>query len=65
MIYRYNILADSAKEEVRYAILHGTGVGAANCSGPRGGVSCTDSTGTNLQTAVNKYTKISFHDNTP
>ena len=50
---------------MRYAILHGTGVGAANCSGPRGGVSCTDSTGTNLQTAVNKYTKISFHDNTP
>lgn len=65
MIYTYNILADSAKEGVRYAIVHGTGVGAANCSGPGGGgITCTDSTGANVQTAVNNYTKISFHDNT-
>ena len=65
MIYTYNILADSAKEGVRYAIVHGTGVGAANCSGPGGGgVACTDSTGTNVQTVVNNYTRLSFHDNT-
>jgi hypothetical protein len=56
LIYTYNILADSAKKGVRYAIVHGTGVGAANCSGPGGGsVSCIDSTGTKVQTVVNKF----------
>ncbi len=65
MIYTYNILADAAKEGVRYAIVHGTGMGASNCSGPGGGgVTCTDSTGTNIQSAVNNYTRLSFHDNT-
>jgi Flp pilus assembly protein TadG len=63
MIYTYNILADAAKEGVRYAIVHGTGVGTANCSGPGGGgVSCTDTTGTNIQTVVGNYTRLSFHD---
>jgi Flp pilus assembly protein TadG len=65
MIYTYTTLAEAAKEGVRYGIVHGTGVGAANCSGPGGGgVTCTDSTGTNIQTAVGKYTQLSFHDST-
>ena len=44
LVYTYNVLADSAKEGVRYAIVHGTH--SATCSGPGGGgVSCTDSSG--------------------
>ena len=62
-IYTYNVLADAAKEGVRYAIVHGTGSGATNCSGPGGGgVSCADSTGTNIQTVVSNYTRVSFHN---
>jgi TadE-like protein len=66
MIYTYNVLADAAKEGVRYAIVHGTGVGASNCSGPGGGGvgACTDSTGANIKTVVGKYTSLSFHDST-
>ena len=33
LIHTYNVLADSAKAAVRYAIVHGTGRGAG-CSGP-------------------------------
>lgn len=63
LVYTYSVLADAAKEGVRYAVVHGTGVGAANCSGPGGGgVACTDSSGTNVVTAVTKYTSLSFHD---
>lgn len=62
-VYTYNVLADAAKEGVRYAIVHGTGVGASNCSGPGGsGVTCTDSSGTNIQATVGKYTTLSLHD---
>ncbi|SRR6266849_6046621 len=65
MIYTYTVLADAAKEGVRYAIVHGTGVGASNCSGPGGGgVTCSDSTATNVKTTVSNYTKLSFHDST-
>jgi Flp pilus assembly protein TadG len=63
MIYTYTVLADAAKEGVRYAIVHGTGVGLANCSGPgTGGSSCTDSTADNVKTAVSNYNALSFHD---
>jgi Flp pilus assembly protein TadG len=65
MIYTYSALADAAKEGVRYAIVHGTGVGASTCSGPGGGgVACTDSGAANVTAAVNTYTALSFHDNT-
>jgi Flp pilus assembly protein TadG len=65
MIYTYTVLADAAKEGVRYAIVHGTGIGASNCSGPGGGgVSCSDSAAANVIAAVNTYTAFSFHDNT-
>jgi Flp pilus assembly protein TadG len=63
MIYTYTVLADAAKEGVRYAIVHGTGIGASNCSGPGGaGISCTDSGAANVTATVNKYTALSFHN---
>jgi Flp pilus assembly protein TadG len=68
MIYTYSVLADAAKEGVRYAIVHGTGVGASYCSGPGGAspgggsVTCTDSAAANVTTTVSKYTSLSFHD---
>ena len=62
MIYTYSVLADAAKEGVRYAVVHGTGVGAA-CSGPGGGgITCTDATADNVKTTVTKYTSYSFHN---
>jgi Flp pilus assembly protein TadG len=68
LIYTYSVLADAAKEGVRYAVVHGTGVGAASCSGPGGSVSgggfvtCADKSAANVITAVTKYTSLSFHD---
>jgi Flp pilus assembly protein TadG len=63
MVYTYSVLADAAKEGVRYAIVHGTGVGTSNCSGPGGGgVTCGDSSANNVKTAVTNYTALSFHD---
>lgn len=63
LIYTYSVLADAAKEGVRYAIVHGTGVGASTCSGPGGsGVSCADSSAANVTAAVTKYTSLSFHN---
>jgi hypothetical protein len=63
LVYTYSVLADAAKEGVRYAIVHGTGLGATNCSGPGGGgVNCSDSGGTNIQTVVKNYAALSMHD---
>ncbi len=53
--YTYNVLADSAKEGVRYAIVHGTDLD----SPPR---TCADTSGTNVQTAVTKYARYSLHN---
>src|ERR1051326_8262423 len=59
LMYTYNTLADAAKEGIRYAVVHGTGFGAAGCSGPgtvasvTPAVTCTnDPNGTNVVTAV-------------
>jgi len=60
LVYTYNVLADSAKEGVRYAVVHGTD--SSNCSGPGGGgVSCSDSTGANVQATTARYAQYSFH----
>ena len=65
LIYTYSVLADAAKEGVRYAIVHGTGVGTSTCSGPGGGgVTCTDSTAANVTTTVTNYLNLSFHSTT-
>jgi Flp pilus assembly protein TadG len=61
LIHTYNVLADSAKAGVRYAIVHGTGRGAG-CSGPGGGgVTCTDSAADNVKDAALNYARLSFH----
>jgi Flp pilus assembly protein TadG len=65
MVYTYIVLADSAKEGVRYAIVHGTGNTA--CSGPgttltTPPVACPDALGGNVVNAVKNYAKYSLHD---
>lgn len=57
-VYTYAVLSDAAKEGVRYAIVHGTRLGAANCSGP----GCTDATAANVISVVNDYASYSLHD---
>ena len=67
LLHTYNTLADSAKEGVRYAIVHGSG--NASPSGPTGGTAssppCTSanasSSATNVQNAVLGYAQLSFH----
>ena len=64
LVYTYNVLAESAKEGVRYAVVHGSANTAA-CSGPGPsgvtGVTC-DSTAANVSTAVTTYASYSLHD---
>ena len=65
--YTYNVLADSAKEGVRYAIVHGTDLDSAHCSGPGTTATtpprtCADTSGTNVQAAVTKYARYSLHN---
>jgi len=60
LIHTYNVLADSAKAGVRYAIVHGTG--NSTCSGPGGGgVTCGDLAGNNVKDAALFYARMSFH----
>src|SRR5437899_4111058 len=67
LLHTYNTLADSAKEGVRYAIVHGSG--NASPSGPTGATAfdppCTSgnssSSVTNVQNAVLGYAQLSFH----
>jgi Flp pilus assembly protein TadG len=66
-VYTYIVLADSAKEGVRYAIVHGTGNAA--CSGPgttltTPPVTCPDAAGGNVISAVTAYAMYSLHDTT-
>ena len=58
MVYTYTVIGAAAKIGVRYAIVHGTD--NSNCSGPSTG--CSDSTATNVTTAVTNYAKYSLHD---
>ena len=58
MVYTYNVLADSAKEGVRYAIVHGSGNSSA--SGPTCPCSAID--GPPGTGAVKTYAQYSFHD---
>lgn len=72
LMHAYNTLADSAKEGVRFAIVHGTGFGGG-CSGPGSvnltpSVSCSDTT-TNcashcdsVVTAVTNFAAVSFQN---
>lgn len=67
VMHTYSSLADSAKEGVRYAIVHGTG--NSLCSGPgtvpgvSPAITCsTDPNGNNVKTAVTNYAIISMHN---
>src|SRR5258707_4653153 len=60
MVHTYNVLADSAKEGVRYAIVHG----AANTGGC-GPASCAAITGAPGTGVVKTYAQYSLHDTTP
>jgi len=72
LFYTYNVLADSAKEGVRYAIVHGSRNGSP--SGPTSGGGpitppCTSANAsttnvTDVQNAVTTYTAMSLHDST-
>jgi Flp pilus assembly protein TadG len=60
MMHAYNTLADSAKEGVRYAIVHGTG--NSSCSGPgTATISCSGSPYSQVQAAVTNYAGLSLH----
>jgi hypothetical protein len=54
MVYTYSVLADAAKEGVRYAIVHGSN--NSSPSGPSPG------TTTGIVTAVTGYAQMSLHD---
>jgi Flp pilus assembly protein TadG len=60
MVHTYNVLADSAKEGVRYAIVHG----AANSGGGCGPASCAAITGAPGTGIVKTYAQYSLHDTT-
>ena len=72
LMHAYNTLADSAKEGVRFAIVHGTGFGSG-CSGPGSvnltpSVSCSDTSLNcathcdNVVNAVTHFTAVSFQN---
>ena len=58
-VYTKNVLADAAKEGVRYAIVHGQG--NSNCSGPNT-PACPDTTGANVISQVQSYAQMTLHD---
>ena len=64
LMYAYTTLGDAAKEGIRYAIVHGTG--NTNCSGPGTTgpppVTCSDTTGANVQSAVQNFAGLSFQN---
>jgi Flp pilus assembly protein TadG len=66
LMHAYNTVADGAKEGMRYAIVHGTSLGAGSCSGPGSvasvtpAVTCTDSTGTHVVSVVQIFTSLTF-----
>ena len=67
MMHAYNTLADSAKEGVRYAIVHGTG--NSTCSGPglpaaSPPITCSASPYPLVQAAVTNFAGLSLHSTT-
>jgi len=58
LVYTYSVLANAAREGVRYAVVHGTT--NTSCSGPSNG--CGDASGGNVIAVVRGYAALSFHD---
>jgi len=63
LMYTYTVLADAAKEGVRYAIVHGCDLSSATCSGTCT-PACTDTTGSKVGAYAQKYRGASLHDPT-
>lgn len=59
LIYTYNVLADSAKEGVRYAVVHGCDL--TNCSGTCS-PACPDPAADNVKAWVLNFAQASLHD---
>lgn len=67
LMHAYNTLADAAKEGVRYAVVHGTGLGSG-CSGPGSvnltpAVACSDTTSNcanHCDSVVDRVTSFAF-----
>ena len=62
MMYTYTVLADAAKEGVRYAIVHGCDLASGTCSGTCSPTACADTTGANVGDYARKYLGASLHD---
>jgi Flp pilus assembly protein TadG len=61
VLYTYSVLADSAKEGVRYAVVHGSLTAPGFCNGPGDtGVPC-DAGAAGVIAAVNNYAGYSLH----
>jgi Flp pilus assembly protein TadG len=60
LVYTYNVLADSAKEGVRYAIVRGCGTDTSTCSGTCS-PACSDASAANVKSAVTTYAQLSLH----
>jgi len=60
-MYTYTVLADAAKEGVRYAIVHGCDLSAGTCSGTCS-PACTDTTGSKVGDYAKIYLGASLHD---
>ena len=60
-MYTYTVLADAAKEGVRYAIVHGCDLGTGTCSGTCT-PACTDTTGSKVGDYAKIYLGASLHD---
>ncbi len=60
LVYTYSVLADSAKEGVRFGVVHGTL--SSTCNGPgAAGIAC-DAGATGVKAAVSNYLSSSLHD---
>jgi len=62
LIYTYTVLADAAKEGVRYAVVHGCDKDGSMCSGTCTLNPCTDSTADNVTAYARKFLGASLHD---
>jgi Flp pilus assembly protein TadG len=63
MFYTYNVLADSAKEGVRYAIVHGSKSGSPSTAST-GSCSPVSTFPTSICIAVVNYARLSLHNPT-
>ena len=59
LLYTYTVMADAAKEGVRYAIVHGCG--NSTCSGTCS-PACSDPNGANVASTVLSYAQESLHN---